>query len=661
VSDEVSRRDFLVLFGVVTIEVVNPMRLAREQTLPSQLGGNALAPGESEVSGQAAILSATLTWHNQSPAGERVRVSVSRHQDFSHPQVHAMLTEGVTSYSMVVSPSATYYWSVVPVDDEGEVSARAARGSFTTAAPDRDPEADDDNVRYAGVRSGAHWDQETPVAPSSPQQPLSPWFFRKSYDGTKPPTFEDIKAKLPVPILEAEPLMVEAYWYGWKTLMGVWLYQPYEPRDQAVANIIGYPNWNRWGSSMVWDDSFILQFARYGHPAYPFITGFDNFYARQHENGFICREADNSNREVYAQFPLNPPLFGWAEWQSFLLTGDAGRLAEVFLPIAKHYEWWLRFQRRGNGLYWTVGYGEGMDDSPRNRLMYSAMSSTTFQALAALTLSRIAKVVERPDMVDYFENEHATIGKLVNRSFWDEKHQIYNDLTQDGQFITELKPGALLKHGFIFLPMMAEIAPPDRVQALVRELLNPKSFFRSSGVPSLSADSAEYNPPTGQYWKGAVWPPTQCIVQRGLNVCGQWDVAQQLARRYLDALLMAYQKQQTITENLRPDAPVGEARDNFVGWGGIGPINDLIEYVLGFEVSAPKQTLTWRITRSDRHGIENLSIGRTKVDLLCAGRSSRTAPCRVTVTSTAPFTLAVHLNGKITTQNIRSGVTQLLV
>ena len=523
------------------------------------------------------------------------------------------------------------------------------------------PKADDDKIRYAGVRAGAHWFEEIPVATVSPQQPLSPWFFRKSYTGVKPPAFEEVKPELPAPVLDAEPRMLEAYWYCWKTLMRVWLYAPYEPREQAVANLIGYPNWTSWGSSMVWDDSFILQFARYGHHAYPFISAFDNFYARQHENGFICREADNSNREIYARFPVNPPLFGWAEWQSFQLTGDTERLAQVFLPIVKHYEWWLRFQRRDNGLFWTVGYGEGMDDSPRNRVMYSAVSSTSLQALAALMLSRIAKVIGRPDMVEYFENEHVTIGKLVNQYFWDKKHQVYNDLTKGGQFITELKPGALLKHCFMFWPMMAEIAPPDRVKALVRELQDPKSFFRSSGVPSLSADSAEYNPPSGQYWKGAVWPPIQCIVQSGLRVCGEWDLAQQLARRYLDALLTAYQKQHTITENLRPDEAVGEARDDFVGWGGIGPIHDLIEYVLGFEISAPAQTLTWRITRIDRHGIENLHMGRTKIDLVCKSRLSPTFPCHLTVKSTGQFTLVAHVNGKVMTRNIGLGTSQLMV
>ena len=60
---------------------------------------------------------------------------------------------------------------------------------------------------------------------------------------------------------------------------------------------------------MVWDTAFMLHFARYAHRAYPMITVFDNCYARQHENGFICRESDSQNREVYAGYPVNPASF----------------------------------------------------------------------------------------------------------------------------------------------------------------------------------------------------------------------------------------------------------------------------------------------------------------------------------------------------------------
>jgi hypothetical protein len=165
---------------------------------------------------------------------------------------------------LVVAPSTTYYWSVAPIVASGEVHNRAVRGSFTTAAPARDPKASDDNVRYAGVRPGAHWGGETPVAAAVSPQPLSPWFYRKRYDGIKPLAFDKVKASLPVPIIDTEPELLDAYWYCWKTWLQIWLFAPDESNHQAVANLIGCPDWGGWGSSMVLDTAFILQFARYG-------------------------------------------------------------------------------------------------------------------------------------------------------------------------------------------------------------------------------------------------------------------------------------------------------------------------------------------------------------------------------------------------------------
>ncbi len=134
---------------------------------------------------------------------------------------------------------------------------------------------------------------------------------------------------------------IDMYWYAWKTLFSTWLFPPPAADNMAVSNLIGIKSWGPWGSTMVWDTSFILQFARYGDGAYPFITALDNCYARQHENGFICRESDSNNHEVFVSFPVNPPLLAWAEWSYYQMTGDTGRIKRVFLPLVKQYEWYM--------------------------------------------------------------------------------------------------------------------------------------------------------------------------------------------------------------------------------------------------------------------------------------------------------------------------------
>jgi hypothetical protein len=609
------------------------------------------------------FLTAVLRWaprdgnadKAKSPPWEAIQLTVSPREDLGRPVVDVRLGPSETSYRLALRPNTKYFWQATPIFQGVAKPATGFRAAFTTGAPRIDATADD-RIRYKNPRPGAHY-QLMAVIPPGEVEPLSPWYRVKRYVAKTPPQFERIKAKLPEPVWEGHPEALDAYWYCWKTLCGVWSYAPQAPDHQAVANLIGLPSWGPWGSTMVWDTAFITYFAKYGHAAYPFIEAFDNIYARQHENGFICRETDRENREVYVIFPVNPPLYAWAEWEYYRLSGDKARLAAVFLPIAKQYEWYMTYQRRENGLYWTNGFQEA-DDSPRNTLAYYAVSATSQQALAALCLARIARTIGRDDMAEFFETEHTQLGKTVNERFWDERHRIYNDLTRDMQFITELEPKKFCKHCHVFWPMLAEIAPADRVDGLAAELSNPATFLRRNGVASLSADSAGYagGPEgTGAYWRGSVWPPIQCMVQEGLTATGHRDLAGQLARRYHAAVVETYAKQRDITEFLAPDRPQACGVGQFVGWGGIGPVANLLEYILGFEIHVPQRRVVWHITRTEKHGVKNLRLGDITADLFCAAREKADDPCHFTVSSSGTFTLVIVAPHESYEQTIKPG------
>ena len=219
----------------------------------------------------------------------------------------------------------------------------------------------------------------------------------------------------------------------------------------------------------------------------------------------------------------------------------------------------------------------------------------------------------------------------------------------------------LCKHVHMFWPLMAELTPPDRLPGIIAELKNPASFNRSSGIPSLSADSKGYNAENGQYWKGAVWPPTQCMVQEGLVASGQQDFLREIAEKYYDACLKAYRDQGTITENLAPDKPVGFGARDFVGWGGIGPVANLIEHILGFDINAPAHTITWRISRLERHGLEHLQLGGFKADMICEARSSPGDACHITVNSGSSFVLKVLADRQRVDKEIHSGTQSFVI
>jgi hypothetical protein len=134
-------------------------------------------------------------------------------------------------------------------------------------------------------------------------------------------------------------------------------------------------------------------FARYGHYQFPAIQSLDNFYCRQRPSGFICREyreADgaavhyDSDGGLFSpkgwKNAINPPIFSWAECESYKVTGDKSRFAEILPVLEKYVEWlnrdgdpeapdWETNGRRSkgtpHGLYWNTSLGSGLDNTPK--------------------------------------------------------------------------------------------------------------------------------------------------------------------------------------------------------------------------------------------------------------------------------------------------------
>ena len=192
---------------------------------------------------------------------------------------------------------------------------------------------------------------------------------------------------------------------------------------------------------------------------------------------------------------------------------------------------------------------------------------------------------------------------------------------------------------------------------MARAAMDPAGFNRPSGIGSLSADSDGYNPETGAYWRGSVWPPIQCMVIKGLERAGFQGTADLAAEKYYRNFLEAYLAQGDITEFLIPEKPVMAGVPQFVGWGGVAPIQLLLENLFGLRVDAPEKAIHWRIHQMDRHGVGQLPLGEEEVGLVCEARPGPAAPADLTITSTGRFTLTVELPGGVWQREIEPGQT----
>lgn len=445
-----------------------------------------------------------------------------------------------------------------------------------------------------------------PVPPFVLQLARQPDAFRGQADKTRPiPTFN--AAELPAPIIADHKGWVHLYWKAWRL---AWKHLKEPTHANGFRGYYISPAFD--GHIFQWDTCFILQYARYAYPYLNDIRSLDNFYVHQHKSGYICREiTENRGRDYWpstSPSSINPPLFSWAEWRWYQFTGNDSRFAKV-LPVLTHYYLWLRLhRRRPDGCYWNDGLGSGCDDTVIQGRAYGWVDMTSQQALDALYMAKIAAKVGRRRVAHWFRRQYVRLKQLVNRLMWDPRVGFYYPISRAGHWIEA-------KSTLSFWPLLAGIASQRQAAEMVRHLTEVKEFWRPDVVPTLAYNAIGYNA-DGQYWRGAVWAPTNYMVACGLARYGYYGLARRIAVRYLDNMSAVLHRTGTIWENYAPEYAAGFGKPNMVGWSGVGPIAMLIENILGITVDAPDEKVIWRPRLQQKNGIKRLMVGDTRLYLV---------------------------------------------
>ena len=481
------------------------------------------------------------------------------------------------------------------------------------------------------------------------------YFPKKNYVPEALPSFDEVKDRLPEPVFPTQPEWVEMYWKCWQLAFSH-LKQP-SPDSPLVSNWL-----DEWFSPNIfqWDSCFMMMFARYGHYEFPAIQSLDNFYCLQRPSGYICREyTEDSGREVHFgihglndptgwQNTINPPIFSWAECETFKITGDKSRFSSV-LPVLEKYVAWLNregsFEDRDvdksgrrsvgtpHGLYWNTPLGSGMDNTPKPNDKGCGWVDMSCQMVMQYNdLATIYHELGLPGKAKEAKEEAAAIGKRINQWCWDETDGFYYDVDAEG---TKFKK----KTSCGFWPLIAGIASKSQAARLVEHLKNPDEFNRPFLFPTLAANEKEYQP-TGGYWRGGVWAPTNYMIIKGLERYGYEDFAAESTEKYLASMARVFKETGTVWENYAPEfmKPGNPSQGDFVGWTGCGPISLFIENVLGFHPDGVRNILQWHLRIKNTHGIKRLQFGSVTTDITYDGKGT------VEVKATNPFTLII--NGK---------------
>ena len=259
------------------------------------------------------------------------------------------------------------------------------------------------------------------------------YFPKKDYVDQPLPTFESSKSKLPSPILEDNKDWLELYWKAWALAFKHFRKPP--AGSPFVSNYIDEafaPN------IFQWDTIFMIMFARYAHFIFPAIQSLDNFYCRQYQNGYICREIVEATGEDFIyegrKHTINPPLFSWAEVESFKVTGNKSRFEMVLPVLEKYTEWLEQFRKKAgtkHGLYWQTGFGSGMDNTPRSGSGWVDMSCQMVMCYNDLAL--ICTELNLPEKSYKYKRKAKNITDRINEFMWNEEDGLYYDVDDEGK------------------------------------------------------------------------------------------------------------------------------------------------------------------------------------------------------------------------------------
>jgi glycogen debranching enzyme len=276
-----------------------------------------------------------------------------------------------------------------------------------------------------------------------------------------------------------------------------------------------------------------------------------------------------------------------------------------------------------------------MDNTPRESVAKGGwIDMSSQQALVAKSIAEIASLINELKIASDYYKKYSDLKNVVNKFCWDDFEKFYYDVSREGELSNT-------KHIGSFWTLISGVADSLHLEGLINHLTNPNEFWRPHLVPTLSANDSQYNS-SGHYWLGGVWAPTNYMLTAGLEKYEYYDIAFAIAENHIKNISEVYKTFQpdedkiafeeryadgykTIWECYSPEfiEPATRwdntfySRQDFVGWSGLSPIAMLIENIIGLEVNSSKNRITWRINRTDKHGIKNLNFKKEKVDLIC--------------------------------------------
>jgi len=449
------------------------------------------------------------------------------------------------------------------------------------------------------------------------------------------------KDKLPVPVLKGREEWIALYDKTWEAIFE-------NQQDMEKKGFL--------------ESCFMTLFTNYSNETVSALDNLDRLYVlRNEETGHIPRVSGHGGdipclEDKY----ISPPLLAWAEWQHYVVTGDTSRFERVLPALEGYYGYIEKNHRRNTGLYWfNDPIAAGMEGSPRGGAPAEFSDGSDVchvdlacqQALSAKCLSKIYGVLEQEDKKEFYASEHKRICELINRYHWSERAGFYLDFFGRDEAEKRVK-FINSKTAATFYTLLCGCAEGERLRKVIETLFDEDKFYTKVPFASLSQEDPNYEEKGGN-WRGDVWACMNYVAIKGLLDCGYEDFAREAAIRFLSAmkkvdqnesyggLWEAYAPESYEPSSHKEKGAVVTCRPQAAGWSALGPINLLIEGIIGIRFNAPKNTVTFRMYPGEIGGVRNVDFCGGKVSVECVEYSNQPQGVLIVVETEKPIILDI--------------------
>ena len=143
-------------------------------------------------------------------------------------------------------------------------------------------------------------------------------------------------------------------------------------------------------------------------------------------------------------------------------------------------------------------------------------------------LAKLAEELGLEDRAKEYVRLAKETGAKVREYMWDAETGFFYDITEEGHEQIKVKTPAA------FVVLYAGLASKEQAERLVEHLLNPKEFWTTFPLPSVSADDPKYDP--RGYWRGRSWLNMVWFAYWGLKRYGFEREARMLAEKALSIM-----------------------------------------------------------------------------------------------------------------------------